>query len=146
LGVEYAKDRLNQLLLHNLPPTIDRDELMKAIHLSRALVRNNEIEIDSLLNGLSGGFIPAAPGGDIIRDGVSILPTGRNIFALDPYRIPSSLAFIRGKQAAEMILKTHQAANNGFYPETVAVTLWGLDTIKTKVFIINVYLLCHILL
>ena len=31
-----------------------------------------------------------------------------------------------------MIIQAHQDANNGAYPETVAVTLWGLDTIKTK--------------
>ena len=108
-------------------------EFEKAIQLSKALYENPSLEIDSLLNGLSGGFIPAAPGGDIIRDGINVLPTGRNIYALDPYRIPSDVAMIRGKQAAELILKAHREANNGAYPETVAVTLWGLDAIKTKV-------------
>mmetsp|Transcript_13029 Transcript_13029/g.26028 ORF Transcript_13029/g.26028 Transcript_13029/m.26028 type:complete len:428 (+) Transcript_13029:193-1476(+) len=33
---------------------------------------------------------------------------------------------------AEEVLRQHRAANDGAYPETVAVTLWGLDAIKTK--------------
>eukprot|EP01035_Chromulina_nebulosa_P027501 gene27501-36182_t len=72
-------------------------------------------------------------GGDVIRDGASILPTGRNIYALDPYRVPSTLAMIRGKEAVEQILTAHRKTNaDSCFPETVAVTLWGLDTIKTK--------------
>ena len=63
-------------------------------------------------------------GGDVIRDGASILPTGRNIYALDPYRVPSTLAMIRGKEAVEQILAGHRKANAGSFPETVAVTLW----------------------
>lgn len=69
---------------------------------------------------------------DLLRDGTSVLPTGRNIHALDPYRMPSAGAWARGQKAAAEILKQHQAANDGAYPETVAVTLWGLDAIKTR--------------
>lgn len=39
--------------------------------------------------GVSLQVLPA-PGGDLIRDGAAVLPTGRNIHALDPYRIPSA--------------------------------------------------------
>jgi len=54
------------------------------------------------------------------------------MYSLDPYRIPSPVALMRGKEAAEAILVAHQNKNNGLFPETVAVTLWGLDIIKTK--------------
>ena len=89
-------------------------------------------ELDSIVNALDGGYVPAAPGGDLLRDGPSVLPTGRNIHALDPYRMPSAGAWARGQKAADEILRQHRASNNGEYPETVAVTLWGLDAIKTK--------------
>lgn len=46
--------------------------------------------------------------------------------------MPSSLAWTRGQNAAEEIIRQHQSSNDGSYPETVAVTLWGLDTIKTR--------------
>lgn len=62
-----------------------------------------------------------------------MLPTGRNIHALDPYRMPSPAAMERGAAAANAILDAHRAANDGAWPETVAVNLWGLDAIKTKV-------------
>ena len=51
-----------------------------------------------------------------------LLPlSGRNIHALDPYRMPSQAALERGRAAAEGILKAHRDANAGAYPETVAV-------------------------
>mmetsp|Transcript_6345 Transcript_6345/g.8429 ORF Transcript_6345/g.8429 Transcript_6345/m.8429 type:complete len:238 (-) Transcript_6345:1145-1858(-) len=89
-------------------------------------------ELDSIMNLLGGGYIKPKPGGDLLRDGTSVLPTGRNIHALDPYRMPSAGAWARGQRAAEEILRQHCEANNGAYPETTAVTLWGLDTIKTR--------------
>ncbi len=46
--------------------------------------------------------------------------------------MPSPSALARGTAAAEAILTSHRAANNGAWPETVAVNLWGLDAIKTK--------------
>ena len=60
-----------------------------------------------------------------------MLPTGRNIHAIDPWRIPTDLAYTRGSQIADAILAKH-FAETGAYPETIAQVLWGLDTIKTK--------------
>ena len=57
---------------------------------------------------------------------------GRNIYALDPYRMPSPAALARGTAVADAILDAHRAANAGAWPETLAVNLWGLDAIKTK--------------
>ena len=88
-------------------------------------------EITNLLRGLNGEYIPPAPGGDLLRDGPGVLPTGRNIHALDPYRMPSPAAFERGSAIAQQIIAQH-LEEQGTYPETVAVMLWGLDTIKTK--------------
>jgi len=46
--------------------------------------------------------------------------------------MPSASAWIRGQKAAEEILRQHREVNNGRFPETVAVNLWGLDAIKTR--------------
>ena len=93
----------------------------------RDLLRRTPEEISNVLGALNGEFIPAAPGGDLLRDGPSVLPTGRNIHALDPYRMPSLAANARGKAAAAEIVRMHRKKNGGRYPETVAVNLWGLD-------------------
>lgn len=109
------------------------DEMMldEASNIVSLLGRSHE-EIGSVLNGLDGGYILPKPGGDLLRDGPAVLPTGRNVHALDPYRMPSAGAWLRGQKAAEEIIRQHREANDGKYPETVAVTLWGLDAIKTR--------------
>ncbi len=97
----------------------------------KELLKQNTDELTNLLRGLNGEYIPPAPGGDLLRDGAGVLPTGRNIHALDPYRMPSPAAYERGREIAKKILIQHYQ-EHGKYPETVAVMLWGLDAIKTK--------------
>ncbi|AFY31344.1 magnesium chelatase subunit H [Calothrix sp. PCC 7507] len=95
------------------------------------LLMQSTDELTNLLRGLNGEFIPPAPGGDLLRDGAGVLPTGRNIHALDPYRMPSAAAYERGREIAQKIIAQHLQEHRK-YPETVAVMLWGLDAIKTK--------------
>ncbi|MBD2492329.1 magnesium chelatase subunit H [Aulosira sp. FACHB-615] len=97
----------------------------------RDLLERTTDELTNLLRGLNGEYIPPAPGGDLLRDGAGVLPTGRNIHALDPYRMPSPAAYERGREIAQKIIAQH-LQEHGKYPETVAVLLWGLDAIKTK--------------
>ncbi len=97
----------------------------------RELLAQTTDELTNLLRGLNGEYIPPAPGGDLLRDGPGVLPTGRNIHALDPYRMPSPAAYERGREIARKIIDQN-LAEKGQYPETVAVMLWGLDAIKTR--------------
>ncbi|WP_375493418.1 magnesium chelatase subunit H [uncultured Nostoc sp.] len=99
--------------------------------LIRDLLMQSTDELTNLLRGLNGEYIPPAPGGDLLRDGAGVLPTGRNIHALDPYRMPSPAAYQRGREIGQKIIAQH-LDEYGKYPETVAVMLWGLDAIKTK--------------
>jgi magnesium chelatase subunit H len=95
-------------------------------------LRDNTGEMDSLMKVLNGRYISSGPGGDLVRDGINVLPSGRNIHSIDPWRIPSEMAFKRGTLIADSIVKKHLEENDGKYPETIAQVLWGLDTIKTK--------------
>ena len=104
--------------------------LEEATKIKNLLTQNTD-EMTNLLRGLNGEYIPPAPGGDLLRDGSGVLPTGRNIHALDPYRMPSPAAYERGREIAKKILQQN-LDEKGAYPETVAVMLWGLDSIKTK--------------
>ncbi|MFB2835255.1 magnesium chelatase subunit H [Floridanema evergladense] len=97
----------------------------------RNLLMQTTDELTNLLRGLNGEYIPPAPGGDLLRDGAGVLPTGRNIHALDPYRMPSPAAYERGREIGQKII-AQNLKENGQYPETIAVMLWGLDAIKTK--------------
>ncbi|MFB2935977.1 magnesium chelatase subunit H [Aerosakkonemataceae cyanobacterium BLCC-F154] len=105
-------------------PTTDMNQI-------RELLMQTTDELTNLLRGLNGEYIPPAPGGDLLRDGAGVLPTGRNIHALDPYRMPSPAAYERGREIGQKII-AQNLKENGQYPETIAVMLWGLDAIKTK--------------
>ncbi|MEC4813986.1 MAG: magnesium chelatase subunit H [Scytonema sp. PMC 1069.18] len=97
----------------------------------RDLLMQTSDEVTNLLRGLNGEYVLPAPGGDLLRDGPGVLPTGRNIHALDPYRMPSPAAYARGREIGRKIIAQH-LEEHGSYPETVAVMLWGLDAIKTR--------------
>jgi len=114
----------------NIEEAKDSSQVEEAT-LIRDLLMQTGDEMTNLLRGLNGEYIPPAPGGDLLRDGPGVLPTGRNIHALDPYRMPSPAAYERGREIAQKIIAQH-LQEQGQYPETVAVMLWGLDAIKTR--------------
>ena len=96
--------------------------------ITAKLQTNNEI--DSLVRALRGEFIEPGPGADIIQN-PDILPTGRNTHALNPYSVPSAVAFTRSEAVANSLLERYKQ-ENGRYPEAMALVLWGLDNIKTQ--------------
>ncbi|MEM9902713.1 MAG: magnesium chelatase subunit H [Pseudomonadota bacterium] len=84
-----------------------------------------DAELPALMRALSGRYIAPVPGGDLIRS-PEILPTGRNIHAFDPFRMPTPFAMADGRKQAELLLKTHASL-----PRSVALVLWGSDNIKS---------------
>ncbi|MBD1905631.1 magnesium chelatase subunit H [Trichocoleus sp. FACHB-832] len=129
-GEEFSEGMVRGIVEGTEPqrPPERREE--EVIQIRDLLMQTGE-ELRNLIRGLNGEYIPPAPGGDLLRDGAGVLPTGRNIHALDPYRMPSPAAYERGREIAIKIIDQH-FQENGQYPETVAVMLWGLDAIKTK--------------
>ncbi|BAY40593.1 magnesium chelatase [Nostoc sp. NIES-2111] len=87
-------------------------------------------ELGALLKGLEGEYILPGPGGDPIRN-PDVLPTGKNIHALDPQSIPTAAAVQSAKIVVDRLLARNKAENNGNWPETIACVLWGTDNIKT---------------
>lgn len=85
----------------------------------------DETELAGILRALSARFIAPVPGGDLIR-APEILPTGRNIHAFDPFRMPTAFAMQDGAAQAQRLLQTHDRL-----PRTVALVLWGSDNIKS---------------
>jgi magnesium chelatase subunit H len=87
-------------------------------------------EIEALLRALRGEYIEPGPGADIIQNPL-VLPTGRNTHAINPYSVPSQMAFARAEQTAEALLRRY-FDEHGRYPRALALVLWGLDNIKTQ--------------
>lgn len=97
-------------------------------HVSTQLETNGENQ--ALLRALRGEYIEAGPGADIVQN-PDILPTGRNTHAVNPYNIPSPLAYARAETVANNLLARYLKENER-YPRAMALVLWGLDNIKTQ--------------
>ena len=87
-------------------------------------------ELGALLKALEGEYVLPGPGGDPIRN-PNVLPTGKNIHALDPQKIPTLAAVKSAKIVVDRLLERQKLDNGGKYPETIACVLWGTDNIKT---------------
>ncbi|MGB0564536.1 MAG: magnesium chelatase subunit H, partial [Spirulinaceae cyanobacterium] len=87
-------------------------------------------ELGALLQALEGEYILPGPGGDPIRNPL-VLPTGKNIHALDPQSIPTLAAIQSAKIVVDRLIERQKLDNGGAYPETIACVLWGTDNIKT---------------
>jgi magnesium chelatase subunit H len=124
-GTDAAVGFLEQ---HGLDPETSRPLFTLLETISTKLQTNTEI--DSLVRALRGEFIEPGPGADIVQN-PDILPTGRNTHAINPYGVPSAVAFARGEAVATGLLDRYKQ-ENGRYPEAMALVLWGLDNIKTQ--------------
>ena len=87
-------------------------------------------ELGALVEALDGQYVLPGPGGDPIRN-PKVLPTGKNIHALDPQAIPTSAAIASAKVVVDRLIERQRVENNGAYPESIALVLWGTDNIKT---------------
>lgn len=82
-----------------------------------------------MVDALDGKYIIPGPGGDPIRN-PDVLPTGKNMHALDPQSIPTTAAVDCATVVVDRLLDRLKQ-DSGEYPESVAFTLWGTDNIKT---------------
>ena len=82
-------------------------------------------EIPAILNALAANYIAPVPGGDLVRS-AEIVPTGRNIHAFDPFRMPTTFACKQGFEQAQMLLDKYDGI-----PKSLALVLWGSDNIKS---------------
>ncbi len=101
-------------------PKGDKDLINKI-----SLLLRKENEIKGIIDALSGKYISPVPGGDLIRS-TEILPTGRNMHAFDPFRMPTEFACIEGMKQANVLLESQEK-----FPKTIALVLWGSDNIKS---------------
>ncbi|MGW7333955.1 cobaltochelatase subunit CobN, partial [Streptomyces sp. NPDC054840] len=88
-------------------------------------------EIAHVVAALDGRFIPAGPSGSPLRGLVNVLPTGRNFYSVDPKAVPSRLAWETGQALAESLL-TRYRTDNGEWPASVGLSLWGTSAMRTS--------------
>lgn len=88
-------------------------------------------EIGSVLNALAGGYVRPTSGGDPVMNPM-ILPTGRNMFAVNAEETPSAVAWEKGKTLADNTLAMYREAHGDSLPRKVSYTLWSSEFIETE--------------
>lgn len=94
-------------------------------------LRQTDDEIANLLVGLDGRYVPAGPSGSLTRGGAHVLPTGRNFYSIDPKALPTELSWEVGCKLADALLARH-LDEEGSYPSTVGLVLWGTALMRTQ--------------
>lgn len=106
------------------------EELQKEIDQGKKYFSDfkGQLETQSLIATLNTKFLDVAPGGDPIRN-PQALPTGRNMIAFNPAKVPSKEAYETGKELAEDTINKYRQ-KHGRYPDKLAFSLWSLETIR----------------
>jgi cobaltochelatase CobN len=122
-----------------LPGMTEADALMrvdaflcdvKALSIRDGLHVLDETELDAILRACGGGFIEPGPSGAPSRGRADVLPTGRNLYSIDPRTIPTPLACENGARMADAIIARY-AEDHGDWPRSMVLDLWGSQTMRT---------------
>jgi cobaltochelatase CobN len=89
-----------------------------------------ETERKGLLAAVSGRFVSPGPGGAPSRGRIDVLPTGRNLYGVDPRAVPTLTAWEIGRRAAREVLDRH-AQDHGEWPQRIVMDLWASATMRT---------------
>ena len=100
-----------------------RDRLLPAL-------QKTDQEILNLLKGLNGQYVPSGASGAPTRGRPEVLPTGRNFYSVDIRAIPTETAWEIGRKAAEALVERY-TQENGDYPKTLGLSVWGTSTMRT---------------
>lgn len=83
-----------------------------------------------LLAALAGRRVAPGPSGSPHRGRTDVLPTGRNLYSIDPRAVPSRSAHAQGVRMAEEIVRRH-LQDQGDWPRAIVIDLWGSATMRT---------------
>ncbi len=88
-------------------------------------------EIDAAINALQGKFVSPGPSGAVTRGMADILPTGRNFYSVDPYKIPTPEAWEVGKKLGDELVNRY-VEDHGKSPESLGIVIWASPTMRTQ--------------
>ncbi|MBO0734915.1 MAG: cobaltochelatase subunit CobN, partial [Methylocapsa sp.] len=92
--------------------------------------RCGEAERTALLAALDGSFVAPGPGGAPSRGRIDVLPTGRNIYGMDPRAVPTRAAWEIGQRAAKEMLDRY-VQDHGEWPRRIILDLWASAAMRT---------------
>lgn len=106
----------------------DQDRLRARIE--PAIRASAQAERRALLAVLDGKRVAAGPAGAPSRGRLDVLPTGRNLTAIDPRAIPTRTAALVGVRAADEVIRRY-LQDHGDYPRALVLDLWASASLRT---------------
>ena len=94
------------------------------------VLRSTE-EIDNLLDGLEGRFVPPGPSGAPTRGMANVLPTGRNFYSVDARAVPAPFAWKVGRKLGDRLIESYRE-RHGRPPRAIGITVWGTANMRTQ--------------
>ena len=89
--------------------------LAEAHRIRQSLLESTQVELRSVVNAFSGGYLTASPGGDPVSNPATV-PTGRNLYGIDPERTPTRESYAVGKKLGEALIAA-KLKKTGKYPK-----------------------------
>ncbi|MFT8551361.1 MAG: cobaltochelatase subunit CobN [Acetobacter okinawensis] len=87
-------------------------------------------EMDALLAALAGQPVAAGPAGAPTRGRIDVLPTGRNLFTVDPRALPTPSAVVLAGRM-EQVLLTRHLQEHGEHLTRLVMDMWGSASLRT---------------
>ena len=130
IAIELVDNLINDkpFTQHLLPNTQSQLQWINDTLLPNLI--KSDREIINLLRALDGKYIPSGASGAPTRGRPEVLPTGRNFYSVDIRGIPTETAWSVGSAAAEALIERY-TQENGEYPRTLAISIWGTSTMRT---------------
>jgi cobaltochelatase CobN len=129
IAAELIENLLTQPTTNYQLPTTNKKLNWIKTHLLPSLQKTHQ-EITNLLHALEGKYVPSGASGAPTRGRPEVLPTGRNFYSVDIRAIPTETAWTVGNAAAESLIERY-TQENGEYPQTLAISIWGTSTMRT---------------
>ena len=124
LGQPYTEEQLRQTC------RAINDDPAEWPRLRSLLLASTQAEMDNMVRALSGGTVAPAPGGDPVMND-NVLPTGRNMFSINPDNTPDPQAWEDGRLLAEQTLAEYRRKHDGQWPRKVSYTFWAGEFIAS---------------
>ncbi len=105
-------------------PELDVERLAARIDQAAACER------EALVAALDGKFIAPGPSGAPTRGRADVLPTGRNLYTIDPRAVPTRSAVVLAEKAAAELIRRH-LQDHGDWPRNLVMDVWGSATMRT---------------
>lgn len=94
------------------------------------LEENAIAEFQGLDKALCGKPVQPGPAGSPYRGRLDVLPTGRNLFAVDPLSVPTQSAYQQGIKLGDEFVRRYMQ-DNGDWPRKLVIDLWGSQSMRT---------------